>query len=1379
MMTARGNPVSTLWQQLAVAAAIASLFAAGQARANGTNPTVVAGQASFSTLGSSLSISNSPGTIINWQGFSIGAGETTRFIQQSAASSVLNRVIGPDPSSILGTLTSNGRIFLINPSGILVGQDAHIDVSGLVASTLNLNNQDFLEGRLNFSANSLAGKVENQGSITTPSGGSVYLVGSNVTNSGIINSPQGDVILVAGQSVKIFDSSTPGVRVEVTASDNSVVNLGGILAQSGEIGIYGAVLRNAGIIDADQVVRDINGKIVLRAKQDVTLDASSRLSANGEQGGEITVQSETGTTLVSGSIEAKGTGAGQTGGTVQVLGDKVGLFGADINVSGDGGGGTVLIGGDYQGTGAVQRASATYMSPDSTINADAVNNGNGGKVILWSDGFTSTHGTIYARGGAQSGDGGLIETSGHHILDATGVRGGAGAPHGTGGLWLFDPDSDILINAGATTTVVVAPNTPVAGTTTYSPSANTTNILNTDLNALLNAGTDVRVITTNAGGTQVGNITVAAAITNTSGGARTLTLNSGTGGGLAGVGGSVIIDATLSGLGGANTLAVNLENATAGGGVSFTANGNITTAGGNIQVLANTGGVTQDVASTLNSGAGTIAVTSPVGITIGGTLASSNGTGTAIVVNAGNGTAAGTATGGDIAITTGTISLTGGGGAVLYTGNLSSTGVLAAAGGSGSGRFRYNSSPTTQNYSLALNPAAVSAVFREAALLTVTANNASKAYGTDDPAQSYQSVTGYLNGDTAGLTGSYVRTAGELVGAKTITQGTVASNVGYSISFTGGKLLTITQAPLTGTIANQTKTYGTDDPALPAVTLAGVVNRTVSTWNGNVAVNDTGNVTTTLASLARTAGETVALAPYAINSGVLTVLAGSAAGNYSSTGALSVANSPTLAITQAPVTGTIANQTKTYGTDDPALPAVTLAGVVNRMVSTWNGNVAVNDTGNVTTTLTSLARTAGETVALAPYAINSGVLTALAGSAAGNYSSTGALSVANSPTLAITQAPATGTIANQTKTYGTNDPALPAVTLSGVVNRTVSTWNGNVAVNDTGLATTTLASLTRTAGEVISGSPYSITGGTLNALTGSAAGNYTASLSTAGNALTITQTSVTGMIANQTKVYGTDDPALPAVTLSGLVNRTVSTWNGSVSVNDTGLAATTLASLTRTAGEVVSGSPYSITGGMLNALTGSAAGNYTANLSTASNTLTITPAPLNVAANPQSKIFGTSDPALTFSVTGLANNPALGITDTADAVLSGELTRVAGESALGGPYAIIQGSLAANSNYTLGFTPNYLIIIGAAAEPVLGFNPEQVVFAGVINNEFYYRPGNFWHISLNPNNADPGFDVMRGTNDFNARLNRFDSDFGGDFFETWSFPQQFEKVDEK
>src|SRR5258705_12312030 len=118
---------------------------------------------------------------------------------------------------------------------------------------------------------------------------------------------------------------------------------------------------------------------------------------------------------------------------------------------------------------------------------------------------------------------------------------------------------------------------------------------------------------------------------------------------------------------------------------------------------------------------------------------------------------------------------------------------------------------------------------------------------------------------------------------------------------------------------------------------------------------------------------------------------------------------------------------------------------------------------------------------------------------------------------------------NQTKGYGQDDPSLAgiAVNLGGVVsNPSIVTWNGTVAINDTGNVSTTLASLTRAAGEVVSGSPYSITSGTLNALTGTAAGNYTASVSTAGNTLSITPAALTGTMANQTKGYGQDDPSL-------------------------------------------------------------------------------------------------------------------------------------------------------------------------------------------------------------------------------------------------------------
>lgn len=203
---------------------VAMVMIEGKALANGTMPSVVAGQANFSAQGNELSITSSRGTIINWQSFSIAAHEATRFLQQNASSSVLNRGVGADPSRILGSLSSNGQVFLINPAGILVDQGARIDVAGLVASTLNLSDHDFLAGRLRFTGTGGAGGIDNQGLITTSAGGRVTLIGTQVNNGGAITTPQGDVILAAGRSVSIFDAHSPGVRVEVSASDNAAIS---------------------------------------------------------------------------------------------------------------------------------------------------------------------------------------------------------------------------------------------------------------------------------------------------------------------------------------------------------------------------------------------------------------------------------------------------------------------------------------------------------------------------------------------------------------------------------------------------------------------------------------------------------------------------------------------------------------------------------------------------------------------------------------------------------------------------------------------------------------------------------------------------------------------------------------------------------------------------------------------------------------------------------------------------------------------------------------------------------------------------------------------------------------------------------------------------
>ena len=143
---------SSAWKHKLLAVAVASCFAGEFALANPTAPTVVNGQATFATQGNVLTVTNTPGSIINWQSFSIASQEITRFLQQSAASAVLNRVISGNPSTILGALQSNGRVFLINPNGISIGPGAVIDVNGFIGSTSHLSDADFISGRFRFDA---------------------------------------------------------------------------------------------------------------------------------------------------------------------------------------------------------------------------------------------------------------------------------------------------------------------------------------------------------------------------------------------------------------------------------------------------------------------------------------------------------------------------------------------------------------------------------------------------------------------------------------------------------------------------------------------------------------------------------------------------------------------------------------------------------------------------------------------------------------------------------------------------------------------------------------------------------------------------------------------------------------------------------------------------------------------------------------------------------------------------------------------------------------------------------------------------------------------------------------------------------------------------
>ncbi|WP_070221147.1 filamentous hemagglutinin N-terminal domain-containing protein, partial [Janthinobacterium sp. HH103] len=414
-------PLAPPLRRTALALLLAGCF--GAAQANPALPQVVNGQATFSQQGNIFSITNTPNTIINWQSFSIHAGEITRFIQQSGNSAVLNRITGQDPSKILGALESNGKVFLINPNGIVFGQGAKVDVNGLVASSLGMTNEDFLAGKRQFTAGGVAGGVSNAGMINAGKGGQVLLIAPNVENTGIITAPNGEVILAAGRSVQLADPGNPQLRVLVSAPADQALNLGQIIAQGGSIGMAGALVSQRGVLNANSAVVGENGRIVLKASGKALLEAGSVTSAAGAAG---------------------------TGGQIQVLGEQVGLLGnAKIDASGATGGGTVLLGGDYQGkNAAVHNARQVLVGKDASVNADAIVSGNGGKVIAWGNESAQVHGSISARGGAQGGDGGFVETSGHYLA-VDGIRVNTSAARGKRGNWLLDPyDIDVVQGPG-------------------------------------------------------------------------------------------------------------------------------------------------------------------------------------------------------------------------------------------------------------------------------------------------------------------------------------------------------------------------------------------------------------------------------------------------------------------------------------------------------------------------------------------------------------------------------------------------------------------------------------------------------------------------------------------------------------------------------------------------------------------------------------------------------------------------------------------------------------------------------------------------------------------------------------------------------------------
>ncbi|MBN1363236.1 MAG: filamentous hemagglutinin N-terminal domain-containing protein [Syntrophaceae bacterium] len=283
-------------------AAFLSLSGTAFAIEPGALPTggkITSGKGSIATVGKQMTVNQSTDKMIaNWKTFNIGARAGVVFKQPDADSAALNRITDQKPSQILGTLSANGKVYLINPSGIVFGKGSQVNVGGLVASSLKMADKDFLAGKNKFYNAGFAedaGSVVNQGTINAKTGGIVALIAPKVTNEGTITANDGSVILAAGNQVSV-DFKGDGLisyTVDKGAVDALAENKGLIKADGGIVvmtakaadSLTKAVVNNSGIIEA-QALQTKEGRIMLLSDmENGTTIVGGKLDASAPNGG--------------------------------------------------------------------------------------------------------------------------------------------------------------------------------------------------------------------------------------------------------------------------------------------------------------------------------------------------------------------------------------------------------------------------------------------------------------------------------------------------------------------------------------------------------------------------------------------------------------------------------------------------------------------------------------------------------------------------------------------------------------------------------------------------------------------------------------------------------------------------------------------------------------------------------------------------------------------------------------------------------------------------------------------------------------------------------------------------------------------------------------
>ncbi|WP_143070642.1 filamentous hemagglutinin N-terminal domain-containing protein, partial [Polynucleobacter sp. QLW-P1DATA-2] len=431
---------------LALTSILASshVFAAPAANALPTNGQVAAGQASISQSGNVMNINQSTQrAVINWDSFNVGKNATVNFNQPNSGASTLNRVNGASQSMINGAVNANGQVIFVNPNGVVFGKGAEINTGGLVATTMNIKDSDYMSGKMQFSGGE-SGKVINKGTITANGiNGYIALMAPEVKNQGVLIaniSNSNTIALVSGSKVTLSfnGSQLTDISVDASAINSLITNKHAIIANGGQIiiaanaasNLKASVINNTGTINADSISAS-GGKVFLTAG---TVNQNGTVSANSQDanGGNVTISGN----LVNLNTASKTTATGATAG------------------------GQILIGKTNANTAQSRvNASVVNVNPGAIVDASATQNGNGGSISIWSQIATNVAGMLKATGGMISGNGGNIDTS-----SAGTVKYGSNlavdtmAPHGQTGHWTTDPLS-ITIDSNAATVLSNALNT--------------------------------------------------------------------------------------------------------------------------------------------------------------------------------------------------------------------------------------------------------------------------------------------------------------------------------------------------------------------------------------------------------------------------------------------------------------------------------------------------------------------------------------------------------------------------------------------------------------------------------------------------------------------------------------------------------------------------------------------------------------------------------------------------------------------------------------------------------------------------------------------------------------------------------------------------------